>query len=80
MASASGCWRSRFANSSATASSRRTVYPVVPPRVDYELTALGASLLETIQALVTWTETHQTEVAAARSAYDAREVGEPSMA
>ena len=58
----------------------RTVYPVVPPRVDYELTALGASLLETIQALVTWTETHQTEVAAARSAYDAREVGEPSMA
>ena len=58
----------------------RTVHPVVPPRVDYELTALGASLLETIQALVTWTETHQTEVAAARSAYDAREVGEPSMA
>src|SRR5688572_24659793 len=51
----------------------RTVYPVVPPRVDYQLTTLGASLLETTQALVAWTETHQDEVAAARSAYDARE-------
>ncbi len=52
---------------------RRTVYPVVPPRVDYELTPLGASLHETIQALVTWTVTHRPEIAAARSAYDARE-------
>lgn len=50
----------------------RTVHPVVPPRVDYELTALGVSLHETIQALVTWTEAHQSEIAAARSAYDAR--------
>ncbi|MBF6086073.1 winged helix-turn-helix transcriptional regulator [Nocardia cyriacigeorgica] len=51
---------------------RRTVYPVVPPRVDYELTPLGGSLHETIQALVTWTETHQREIAAARTAYDSR--------
>jgi DNA-binding HxlR family transcriptional regulator len=51
---------------------RRTVYPVVPPRVDYELTPLGATLHETIQALVTWTEEHQDEVAAARGRYDAR--------
>jgi DNA-binding HxlR family transcriptional regulator len=50
----------------------RTVHPVVPPRVDYELTPLGSSLHATIQALVTWTETHQREIAAARSAYDAR--------
>ena len=52
---------------------RRTVHPVVPPRVDYELTPLGSTLHATIQALVTWTEEHQHEVAAARSAYDARE-------
>ena len=52
---------------------RRTVHPVVPPRVDYELTPLGASLHETIQALVTWTETHQREIAAARRAYDTRD-------
>jgi DNA-binding HxlR family transcriptional regulator len=50
----------------------RTVHPVVPPRVDYELTPLGTSLHETIQALVTWTETHQREIAAARTTYDAR--------
>ena len=50
----------------------RTVYPVVPPRVEYALTPLGATLHSTIQALVTWTEQHQDEVAAARTAYDAR--------
>lgn len=50
----------------------RTVYPVVPPRVDYELTSLGATLHDTIQALVTWTEDHQREIAAARAAYDLR--------
>jgi len=51
---------------------RRTVHAVVPPRVDYELTPLGTSLHETIQALVTWTESHQREIAAARTAYDSR--------
>jgi DNA-binding HxlR family transcriptional regulator len=50
----------------------RTVYPVVPPRVEYELTPMGATLLDTIQSLVTWTEQHQTEIAAARAHYDAR--------
>ena len=49
---------------------KRTVHPVVPPRVDYELTAMGATLLETTQALVTWTEAHQSQIAAARAAYD----------
>ena len=50
----------------------RTVYPVVPPRVDYALTPLGAGLHETIQALVSWTEQHQGQIAAARAAYDER--------
>jgi DNA-binding HxlR family transcriptional regulator len=50
----------------------RTVHPVVPPRVDYELTALGSTLLETTQALVAWTEAHQAEIAEARSRYDER--------
>jgi DNA-binding HxlR family transcriptional regulator len=54
----------------------RTVHPVVPPRVDYTLTPLGATLRDTIQALVTWTETHQNEIATARAAYDAREAEE----
>lgn len=51
---------------------RRTVYPVVPPRVDYELTPLGGTVLETIQALVAWTRQHREEVAVARAAYDRR--------
>jgi DNA-binding HxlR family transcriptional regulator len=50
----------------------RTVYPVVPPRVEYSLTPLGSTLHSTIQSLVTWTEEHQAEIAAARTAYDAR--------
>ena len=50
---------------------RRTVHPVVPPRVDYALTPLGSTLHATIQALVSWTEAHQDEIATARAAYDA---------
>ncbi|MFE5791971.1 winged helix-turn-helix transcriptional regulator [Streptomyces sp. NPDC056503] len=52
---------------------RRTVHPTVPPRVDYELTPLGATLHTTIRSLVTWTELHQNEIAVARERYDARE-------
>ncbi|GAA3247673.1 winged helix-turn-helix transcriptional regulator [Dactylosporangium siamense] len=54
----------------------RTVHAVVPPRVDYELTPLGATLHATIRALVDWTEGHQNEIAAARAAYDIREAEE----
>ncbi|TLS40563.1 helix-turn-helix transcriptional regulator [Streptomyces montanus] len=53
---------------------RRTVHPVVPPRVEYELTPLGGTLHTTIRSLVTWTEEHQNEIAAARAAYDERGV------
>lgn len=50
----------------------RTVHAVVPPRVDYALTALGQTLLAPIAGLVQWSLDHQEEVAAARLAYDAR--------
>ena len=49
----------------------RTVYAVVPPRVEYCLSPLGDTLLATIQALVSWTETHQQEIAEARAEFDA---------
>lgn len=49
---------------------RRTVYPVVPPRVEYCLSPLGRTLLGTIQSLVTWTEEHQHEIARARAEFD----------
>ncbi|KUN73261.1 HxlR family transcriptional regulator [Streptomyces canus] len=51
---------------------KRTVHPVVPPRVEYELTPLGGTLHATIRSLVTWTEAHQDEIAVAREAYDRR--------
>ena len=54
---------------------RRTVFAVVPPRVDNELTPLGSTLLDTIQALVAWAGKHGHEIAAARAAYDARSEG-----
>lgn len=50
----------------------RTVFPVVPPRVDYELTPLGSTLLDTIQTLVAWAGEHGNEIIDARAAYDAR--------
>jgi DNA-binding HxlR family transcriptional regulator len=50
----------------------RTVFPVVPPRVDYELTDLGSTLLDTIQELVAWAGKHGNEIIEARAAYDAR--------
>ena len=59
---------------------QRTIYPVVPPKVEYRLTPLGYTLLETIQTLVHWTIEHREEIAAAHTAYDARAeaVAEPA--
>ena len=51
----------------------RTVYPTVPPRVDYELTPLGRELLEPVAALGNWAVTNHARVLAARRAYDSRE-------
>jgi DNA-binding HxlR family transcriptional regulator len=49
----------------------RTVFPEVPPHVEYELTELGRSLLGLVGALETWAEGHITEVTRARDDYDA---------
>jgi DNA-binding HxlR family transcriptional regulator len=51
---------------------RRTVHPVVPPRVDYELTDLGATLVGTVCTLMRWAVDHADEIDEARAAYDAR--------
>lgn len=49
----------------------RTVTPTIPPRVDYELTALGRTLLEPISALAVWAEANRGAVQEARARYDA---------
>jgi DNA-binding HxlR family transcriptional regulator len=48
----------------------RTIYPEVPPRVEYSLTPLGRTLVEPIQAVVAWAETHITQVEAAQRKYE----------
>ncbi len=55
----------------------RKVYPEVPPRVEYALTRLGATLRQLVRGLVEWSGAHLAEVDAARAAYDARN-GKPS--
>ncbi len=49
----------------------RTVHAQVPPRVDYELTPLGASLTGPIATLTDWAETHLSTILASRGDYDA---------
>lgn len=47
----------------------RTVYPTVPPKVEYTLTPLGESLLEKLEPLVLWATEQHGKVRAARRAY-----------
>lgn len=50
----------------------RTVYPTVPPQVEYALTALGVSLAIPIRALGDWAKGHFDEIENNRAAYDRR--------
>lgn len=50
----------------------RTVFPTIPPRVDYELTNLGRSLWKPVEALGLWARDRQAEIEAARRRFDRR--------
>ena len=52
----------------------RTVYATVPPRVDYELTELGRTLLVPINALADWAEKNRAIVQQSRERFDGAEV------
>jgi len=54
----------------------RTVYPTIPPRVDYSLTPLGFSMLVPVQALVGWALDHRAEITEAQLHFD-REQAKP---
>jgi DNA-binding HxlR family transcriptional regulator len=41
----------------------RTVFPEVPPRVEYALTPLGRTLLPIVEAIETWVQRHHSELA-----------------
>lgn len=51
----------------------RTAHGGAPPRVDYELTSLGRTLLEPLAAQCAWTRAHLAELLAAREAYAERD-------
>ena len=50
----------------------RTVHPVIPPRVEYQLTELGSSLGEAFCGVWVWAEKHGVEIERAREAFEAR--------
>ncbi|HEX7921781.1 MAG TPA: helix-turn-helix domain-containing protein [Bradyrhizobium sp.] len=50
----------------------RTVFPTIPPRVDYELTDLGRGLAAPVKALGEWAFANLSEIEGARSSFDAR--------
>jgi DNA-binding HxlR family transcriptional regulator len=50
----------------------RTVFPTVPPQVEYALTEMGRSLHETVGGLVSWTVKHQDAITEARDTFDAQ--------
>ena len=47
----------------------RKVYPVVPPKVEYRLTRLGASLIPHIVALTEWAQQNMDEIVANRKSF-----------
>src|SRR5262252_3957752 len=50
----------------------RTVFATIPPRVEYELTKLGRSLLEPVGALGDWARANHAKIVEARLQFDAR--------
>jgi DNA-binding HxlR family transcriptional regulator len=53
----------------------RTVYPTVPPKVEYLATDMARELYDALVTLTSWAERHRAEIAAARVAYDRRDSG-----
>ncbi|MDN3023756.1 helix-turn-helix domain-containing protein [Streptomyces sp. S.PB5] len=56
----------------------RTVYPTVPPCVDYQLTELGLELGGLVQSITDWSQTNIAAIRAAREKFDERTERRPS--
>lgn len=50
----------------------RKLYPEIPPRVEYELTSLGKSLLDVMMSLGEWASKHEAEITKARKEFKKR--------
>jgi DNA-binding HxlR family transcriptional regulator len=55
----------------------RTVFPTIPPRVDYGLTKLGRSLLKPVNGLGLWARQNRGAIEDARRRFDAAERNAP---
>jgi DNA-binding HxlR family transcriptional regulator len=58
----------------------RTVHPTIPPRVEYELTELGRTLLVPVSGLAEWAQVNRGAIQKARTEYDARDADRGSAA
>jgi DNA-binding HxlR family transcriptional regulator len=56
----------------------RTVYPTIPPKVEYTLTELGCELLVPVRALTQWVLDNQPRIDAARAKFEASGEGSPA--
>jgi DNA-binding HxlR family transcriptional regulator len=52
---------------------KRTVYPTVPPKVEYELTEVGRSLIEPLSALSNWAQENLPAIEAGRAKNEEKE-------
>jgi DNA-binding HxlR family transcriptional regulator len=57
---------------------KRTVHPTVPPRVEYELTALGRTLRTPLLAIAEWARANRAAIYEARKVFDATSTASPS--
>ncbi|WP_197710876.1 winged helix-turn-helix transcriptional regulator [Pseudomonas syringae group genomosp. 3] len=57
----------------------RTVYPTMPPRVEYELTPLGHDLRSPVEALGEWVLAHLDVIDQARLAFDGKRLMNPTF-
>jgi DNA-binding HxlR family transcriptional regulator len=56
----------------------RTVYPTVPPKVEYTATEMAHELYETLVTLTHWAERHRSTIAEARTRYDVEHASAPA--
>ena len=57
----------------------RTVFPTIPPRVEYELTTLGRTLREPLAAIAEWARTHRPAIDRAQKLFDAAHAGSKNV-
>lgn len=55
---------------------RREIFPVIPPRVEYELTDLGRNLADLLNQIRVWSERHAPDIRDARA--QSLAIGEPA--